>query len=122
MKEKRWQDWANGALGLWMFLSPWILGFDSLMSNAARSAWVLGFAIVVFASLAVYMPKAWEEALNVILGLLLLTSPWSVGYVDTGGATPNGVIVGALVTALAVWAMVKDSAVQRWWHEHHPVH
>jgi len=116
---KRWQDMVNGVLGLWMFASPSILGFAAPGSTATRVAWILGLAIVVFAGIAVYMPKAWEEALNVILGVCLLASPWGLGYSDLARPTTNAVVVGLLVTALAVWAMLKDTAVQKWWHDRH---
>jgi hypothetical protein len=116
---KRWQDMVNGVLGLWMLASPSILGFAAPGSTATRVAWILGLAIVVFAGIAVYMPKAWEEALNVILGLLLLASPWTLSYSDQARPTTNAVVVGLLVTALAVWAMLMDTAVQKWWHERH---
>lgn len=119
MAPKRWQDMVNGVLGLWMFASPTILGFAAPGSIATRVAWILGLAIVVFAGIAVYMPKAWEEALNVILGICLLASPWGLGYSDQATPTTNAVVVGLLVTALAVWAMLKDTAVQKWWHERH---
>ena len=119
MAPKRWQDLVNGVLGLWMFASPSILGFAAPGSAATRVAWILGLAIVVFAGIAVYMPKAWEEALNVILGICLLASPWGLGYSDQATPTTNAVVVGLLVTALAVWAMLKDTAVQKWWHERH---
>ena len=120
MAPKRWQDWVNGVLGLWMLASPSILGFATPGSTATRVAWILGLAIVVFAGIAVYMPKAWEEALNVILGVYLLASPWGLGYSDQARPTTNAVVVGLLVTALAVWAMLMDTAVQKWWHERHP--
>jgi SPW repeat len=117
MATKRWQDWANGILGLWMFASPWMLGFAAGGGSAARIAWILGVAIIVFAGIAVYMPKAWEEALNIILGLCLLASPWGLSYTDQAKPTSNAVITGLLVTLFAVWAMVMDTEVQRWWHE-----
>jgi len=120
MAPKRWQDWVNGVLGLWMLASPSILGFATPGSTATRVAWILGLAIVVFAGIAVYMPKAWEEALNVILGVYLLASPWALSYSDQARPTTNAVVVGLLVTALAVWAMLMDTAVQKWWHERHP--
>jgi hypothetical protein len=117
MATKRWQDWVNGILGLWMFASPWILGFAASGSSAARAAWILGVAIIVFAGIAVYMPKAWEEALNIILGLCLLASPWGLSYTDQPKPTLNAVITGLLVTLFAVWAMLMDTTVQKWWHE-----
>ena len=119
MTSKRWQDWTNAVLGLWMLASPSLLGFAVVGSPAMRAAWILGLAIVAFAGIAVYVPKAWEEALNIILGICLLVSPWALGYSDQVRPTTNAVVVGLLVTALAVWAMLMDTAVQKWWHERH---
>jgi SPW repeat len=117
MKSMRWQDGINALLGVWMFASPTFLQFTVVGGRATLAAWILGLAIVVFAALAIYMPKAWEEALNIILGVCLLASPWALGYADQGTPTRNAVIIGLLVTGLAVWAMLKDTTVQKWWHE-----
>ena len=120
MALKRWQDWLNVILGLWTVASPWVLGFAT-ESTAAQTAWVLGAAIVLFAGIAVYMHKTWEEALSIILGICLFVSPWAVGFAELRTPTTNAVIVGLLVTAFAVWAMVKETAVQKWWHDHYRV-
>lgn len=119
MRIKRWQDWVNVILGLWMVASPWIFGFAA-DQNPAWTAWLLGVAIVVFAGIAVYMHKAWEEAINIILGVCLIASPWVAGFADQRAPTMNSVIVGVLVTAFGVWAMLMDTAIQKWWHERHP--
>jgi SPW repeat len=119
MGPKRWQDWSNAILGLWTVSSPWVLGFAAGANVASRSAWVLGAAIVVLAAIAVYMPRAWEEGLNILLGLCLLISPWAVSYADLPKPTVNAVGVGVLVTMLALWAMLRDTQVQKWWHERH---
>jgi hypothetical protein len=122
MALKRWQDWGNVILGLWTVASPWILGFAAGESRAASTAWILGAAIVVFAGVAVYMHKAWEEALTIILGICLFASPWVLGFAEQMTPTTNAVVVGLLVTAFGVWAMLRDTAVQKWWHEHRPTH
>jgi len=122
MAAKRWQDAINAVLGLWVFASPSILGFGVAGSPATRTAWILGLAIAVFAGIAVYMPKAWEEALNIILGICLLASPWALGYADQARPATSAMVVGLLVTALAIWAMLKDTAVQKWWHDHRLPH
>lgn len=109
---KRWQDWANLALGVWTIVSPWALGFADGNSAAAWSAWAIGAAVVVFAGIAVYMPKAWEEGVNVLLGVGLLVSPWAVGFASQATPTTNAVIVGVLVAALALWAMLMDGTVR----------
>jgi len=119
MATKRWADCVNLILGLWMIASPWILRFAGSDSPAVWSAWILGAAIVVFAGLAMYVPRAWEEALNIILGACLITSPWALGFADLPTPARNAVLTGVLVIAFGIWAMQRDTTLQRWWHEHH---
>ena len=45
---KAWEEWTNIALGLWLLVSPWVLGFSksaALMWNAV----IFGVLILVFA-------------------------------------------------------------------------
>ena len=119
MAIRRWQDWVNMILGLWTVASPWVLGFGSTDSPAAPAAWILGAAIVVFAGVSAYMHKAWEEAITISLGICLFVSPWVLGFSGQTTPTTNAVIVGLLVTAFGIWAMLMDTAVQKWWHEHY---
>lgn len=112
MNTRRWQDFGNLILGLWLVLSPAVLGFtDNLV--AARTAWALGAVIAVFAGIAVYMPRIWEEAVNIIVGAALLGSPWIFGFFDHETAAFNAASVGILVIALAIWAMLRDTEFQR---------
>ena len=120
MGPKRWQDWGNALLGVWAIIAPWVLGFADSSTTAARTAWTLGSAIVVLSLIAVYMPRAWEEGLNTLLGLCLLISPWASGYADIPKSAANAVATGVAVIALGVWAMLRDTQVQKWWHERHP--
>jgi hypothetical protein len=115
---KRWQDWANLVLGLWLFVSPWALGYAALQS-AAWNAYVLGAAIVVFAAIAAYMPRAWEEMINTVLGVWLILSPYLVGFASHTMTALHTVVVGVLVTAFAVWAMFSDREFARRWHDMH---
>lgn len=119
MKSKRWQDWLNLLLGAWLFTSPWVLQFSGEMRDAAWNAYLSGAAIMVFAAVAVYMPKAWEEAVNIILGAWVAVSPWVLGFVSNRDVMMNTVLVGCLVVLLAVWAMVRDERFQRWWQGRH---
>jgi SPW repeat len=119
MQPKRWQDWANGFLGLWMLASIWFFGFSMDGSTAARTALILGAAIIVFAGLAVYLPRAWEEAINIVLGICLLASPWALSYTDQARATTNAATVGLLVIAFGIWAMLEDTRLRKWWRERH---
>jgi hypothetical protein len=97
-----------------------MLGFAADANAAARTMWILGAAIVVFAAFAVYMHKAWEEAINILLGICLIASPWMLSFTENPTPTTTAVVVGLFVTAFAVWAMLVETAVQKWWREHYP--
>lgn len=124
MNEKRWQDIANLVLGAWLFISPWILGlaalgFNEVPQTVAWNSHLVGAAILVVAAIAVYLPRAWEEGLNLLLGVWLVISPWVLEFANSSRDTLNAVVVGVLVTALATWAMVHDKEFEKWWHDHH---
>ena len=44
-----WHDWANGVLGIWLVVSPWILGFAALTA-ALWNHVVVGLLIVALAA------------------------------------------------------------------------
>ena len=105
---KRWQDWGNLLLGAWLFISPLVMQYPSETPNASWNAQLLGAAIVIVAACAVYIPRTWEEGLNIVLGIWMIVSPWVLRFASHGNVTANAVIVGILVTALAAWAMTHD--------------
>jgi hypothetical protein len=107
MKEKRWQDWLNLLIGIWLFISPWVLGFAGSEFSASWNAWILGVAIVVFSAIAVSIPQAWEEVINILLGIWMVISSWVIGITNRAVET-NAVIVGLLVILFAAWAMAMN--------------
>ncbi len=98
---KRWQDWANLVLGVWLILSPWFLGFSGTPA-AAWNAVVVGVVVALMALLHLRGGPMWEEWLNVLLGVWLILSPWLLGFSGVGNAMWNALIVGVLVGALAL--------------------
>jgi len=44
---RAWEEWTESALGLWLVLSPWALGFDTLAARA--NAVVTGLVILTLA-------------------------------------------------------------------------
>jgi hypothetical protein len=42
-----WEEWIESALGLWLAVSPWLLGFES--QAAAANALILGLVILTLA-------------------------------------------------------------------------
>jgi hypothetical protein len=45
---RAWEEWTEAALGLWLIVSPWALGF-SAQADARRAAVVAGIVIAVLA-------------------------------------------------------------------------
>lgn len=115
LKDKRWQDWLNLIIGIWLFISPWVVGFAGSQVSASWNAWIFGVAIVVFSGIAVSMPQAWEEVINILIGIWMVISSWVLG-VTSRPAETNAVIVGLLVILFAAWAM----AMNRDWHHKAP--
>lgn len=116
---RRWQDWVNLVLGVWLFVSPWTFGYTDNPVYAAMNAYATGAAIVVFAAVAVYMPKVWEEWVNMALGIWLIVSPMALNFTSHMASTMNAVILGILVAVFTASAMSLDKTVDKWWQDHH---
>jgi hypothetical protein len=103
---RQWQDGLNLLLGLWLIISPWVLGYATLQ-NATWNSWIPGVIMAVAAFSAVVAFHAWEEWVNVALGVWLIVSPWLLGYgtLDVP-ATWNHIIVGVVAGGLALWSAV----------------
>ena len=102
---KRWQDWANLVLGIWLFVSPWVLGF---YSNIPRDSWnffLVGAALVVFAAFALNLRNLWEEWVNLALGVWMAISPWALNYSANAAARDDAVLVGVIVAVLSLWSL-----------------
>lgn len=111
--KKHWQDSLNLLLGLWIVASPWVLGFTTV-HYAAGIAVIIGLVIAVFAAWTLAVYAHWEEWVNVVLGILLIVTPWLFGFATVGStpgaeaaftATWNFIIAGALVAGLAIWSI-----------------
>ena len=45
-----WEEWASLLLGLWLVISPWVLGFHATALSAMRVDVAIGIAVAVFAA------------------------------------------------------------------------
>jgi hypothetical protein len=104
----KWQDWINLILAIWLFISPWVLGFypgGAVASmSASWTAWVLGVIVAVFSIAALNRAQPWEEWINLIAGVLLFISPLVFSYYTvTVAGMWSTLIVGALVFILSIW-------------------
>ncbi|MER3479444.1 MAG: hypothetical protein C4327_02900 [Meiothermus sp.] len=99
----RWQDISNLVLGLWLVLSPWILGYAST-SAALWNGILVGIVVAVLALTHMRGGPLWEEWVSLALGIWLILSPWLLGFSSLSVPTWNAVVVGVLVAILALAA------------------
>jgi hypothetical protein len=111
---KHWQDPVNLILGLWVLVSPWALGHQA-ETNPTWNAVILGILIAAVALFALFRVMAWQEWVNLVLGIWLAISPWMLGFSGLVAAMWNALIVGAVVAVLALWALGTDKDIGGWW-------
>ena len=104
----RWQDWASFALGLWLAMSPWMLGYSGEEGATANAAFV-GLALALGSHFEVSFDERSIEWFNLAAGLWLVTAPFVLAF--DGLPMANCVATGALVAALAASALSLDKEI-----------
>jgi hypothetical protein len=119
----QWPNWLNLILAVWLFISPWVIGFafgpagtggpangaatvNHVASTAAWDAWVVAVIVAVLSIAAISRLAIWEEWVNLVVGVWLFFSPWILGYAGLRAAVWNSLIVGFLIAVLAIWGIV----------------
>ena len=113
---KHWQDPVNALVGVWLVLSPWILGFGNVVIAASTTV-AVGVLLVATSVGAMQFAQAWEEWLDVILGVALVLLPFVFGFDSVQPALQNALACGALVTFLALWVLASDDGLAGWWEQ-----
>ena len=62
---QRWQDWIIMIIGIWVFVTPWILGFSNM--NFAWDPFFTGALLVIFSIWELSNKRIWEEWSNLII-------------------------------------------------------
>jgi SPW repeat len=108
----RWQDWMDVALGCWLAVSPWALGF-TLNQAAMANTCGLGVALIVFNLIsACRLSDTGQEIFNIALGLWLIVSPFAFGFATEKVPAENSVVAGITIVVLACW-QIYDAAKGR---------
>jgi hypothetical protein len=111
----RWQDWASFTLGLWLALSPWIVGYTE-HESATGNAVFLGLALALGCHFECAFHECGPEWLNLAAGLWLVIAPFVLGFSGVYVATANSIAVGSLVAVLAISALSLDKELGKLWH------
>ena len=110
---KHWQDPINALLGAWMALSPWAAGYVA-NTPATYSAVIVGVLLIAASLGAIFVPKAWEEWTEAVLGLWMIVSPWVLAFSADMQARNIAVITGIVVAMLALWTLATDKDYATW--------
>lgn len=107
MEKAKWENFINAILGVWLFVSPWVLlsAAESVSSSVSWNYWVVGAIVAGTAIIALLNLRPWEEILNLILGVWLILSPWVMGYNTESALLWNSVISGLAVVAMSGFAL-----------------
>lgn len=102
-----WREWLMLLFGAWLVVSPFALGFVAVSDGMAMwSAIVMGVALMGFACAELMRPQVWEEWISLLIAAWLLIAPFVLGFTDAPVAMWNSVVMGLLVGAVAIWALV----------------
>lgn len=105
----QWQDVVNCLLGVGLFFSPWLFGFEA-EQTAAWNAHVIGAIIAVMALAAIFAFQDWEEWVSVALGAWLVISPWVLGFSAISTAMLTHVLIGIAALILAIWSSAEHGS------------
>ena len=118
MNTTRWQNRIKAMLGVWLIVSPVLLGFHGVLIPMRNSVFV-GIAILIVSAQAIELPETWEEFISLLFGVWLISSPLILSFHASTIAIYNSVIVGSAVAVLALWAIFLSQGFQHWWHTHY---
>lgn len=103
-----WQDWVFGLIGVWLIAAPWALGVAG--TGAATATWsavTLGGLVLVLTSLGLFGAGGkmeWTDYAIAVVGLVLLLSPWIMGFGGLGVIVWNAVFCGIVLITAALWS------------------
>lgn len=111
----RWQEWTCFVLGLWLAVSPWLVGYADNAPATSNAAFV-GLAVALASHFEASFDQVAGEWLNLAAGLWLLAAPFMLGFSAAPLATANCLTVGACITGLAASALGLDKEISKLWH------
>lgn len=102
----------NVILGLWLFVSPFAFGYDTVSTAATWTDVVMGLVIIGFAwcSVAWAPGQAVCSACGILCGAWLVLAPFMLNYRVEG----FGMLIGALVLLVSI--------IEAWQLIHKPSH
>ena len=106
MSRFRWQDCCLATNGLWLIISPFVLGSD--LPYPGKPYWISwnfilsGTAAFAISVLTVINDRLWQKWAQIIVGLWLSASPWVLAFAGVFSVRVNASTAGIAIVALAL--------------------
>jgi hypothetical protein len=101
-----WQDPLIVVIGIWLFISPFVLQFITTNPHAAIVCFLFGVLLQLFAVSGLSTHKSWGEWSNLVLAAVLIGLPWILGF-SKPIVMWNVMLVGGVVGIFAIWSMIQ---------------
>jgi hypothetical protein len=100
----QWASGLNVIAGLWLIISPWVLGFASYDGRMAGNDVIFGIIVAVLAAIRAYRAQGtqWLSWINVIIGIWLFISAFVFATANLAVPFWNNVILGVIVAVLGI--------------------
>ena len=106
--------------GLWLVVSPWVLEYVVSDRSASLNNIAIGGMMLIIGLVRVSLPRSTPmlSAVNLVLGVWTLTSPWMYGFTMDGARVWSTVPVGVLVLLCAAASTTMAVQLQRLQRSH----
>jgi len=110
---KRWQDWAIVAIGVAVFVTPFVFG-ETSSTSAAYSAYILGGLVAVVGLVSAFLANASKIVEGIVtgLGVILFFTPWLFGFTAVTATSWVSWIAGVLVVGVSGFALLAERPQQ----------
>ena len=105
---RQWQDKTVLALGILLFVSPWLLGFSSVQA-AALNAYALGAYITFWALIGLVVHAYWPMFLIAFGCAWLILSQKILAFTDHTIAMVAVIVFGVVTGFIAMWGAVAQA-------------
>jgi SPW repeat len=85
-------------VAVFLFVSPWLFAYANGLVRL--DFWISSALIGTTSAFAIVLFSEWENWLNLLLGLWLISAPWLLGFAHTK-AMHMSIAVGCVITYLA---------------------
>lgn len=113
MGKRHWQDRVTILIGIWIFLTPWVLPYlfpeQALTGRAAWAHHLVGGIFVALSLSAIVTRQDWQEWANCLAALCLIVSPWILNFTNATMLSLNAVLLGLIVLMLSAYVALTES-------------